>query len=219
MGMALAQGGGVQGQLVDFLTYVEGLGAIAPIAFIVFYALITVAFLPASIATLGAGVIFGVVQGSAIVFVGAMAGAIAAFLIGRYGARGWVSRRIQGYPRFRALDSAIAQEGRKIIFLLRLSPLFPFNLLNYGLGLTQISLGDYVVGTLGILPGTVMYVYLGSLAGSLATLGAGNVPQDSTVTWVIRILALGATVAVTLYGSTVARRALATVAPEVPDTP
>ncbi|MEA5450145.1 TVP38/TMEM64 family protein [Leptolyngbya sp. CCNP1308] len=226
---ALAQGAGadpslfasLQQQLVQALAWIDGLGAIAPLAFILLYIVITVAFVPASIVTLGAGVVFGVVKGSALVFVGAMLGATAAFLVGRYGARSWVDSKIAKNRRFQAVDDAIAQDGRKIIFLLRLSPVFPFNLLNYSLGLSQISLKDYVVGTVGILPGTIMYVYLGSLVGNLATLGADSSqpPEAATVQWIIRIVGLVATVAVTLYVTRIARRALNEALPDEPVSP
>ncbi len=202
--------GSLQQQLVNALAWIDGLGAIAPLAFILLYIVITVAFVPASIVTLGAGVVFGVLKGSALVFVGAMLGATAAFLVGRYVARGWVASKIAGSPRFQAIDDAIAQSGRKIIFLLRLSPVFPFNLLNYSLGLSQISLKDYVIGTVGILPGTIMYVYLGSLVGNLATLGADSSqsPEAVKIQWIIRLVGLIATVAVTLYVTRIARQAL-----------
>jgi uncharacterized membrane protein YdjX (TVP38/TMEM64 family) len=205
----------LRGQLVDALAWIDSLGAIAPIIFILLYVVITVAFVPASVVTLGAGVVFGVVKGSLFVFIGAMLGATAAFLVGRYLARGWVSKRVAGNAKFKALDEAIGREGRKIIFLIRLSPAFPFNLLNYGLGLTKVSLKDYVLGTTGIIPGTIMYVYLGSLAGSLATLGAGEQPSNPTITWTIRIIAFIATVAVTLYVTRVARKALAESVPSI----
>lgn len=209
--------GSLQQQLVQALAWIDGLGAIAPLAFILLYIVITVAFVPASVVTLGAGVVFGVVKGSILVFVGAMLGATAAFLVGRYVARDWVASKIANSPRFQAIDDAIAKDGRKIIFLLRLSPVFPFNLLNYSLGLSQISLKDYVIGSVGMLPGTIMYVYLGSLVGSLATLGAGDgsqSPEAATIQWIIRIVGLIATVAVTLYITRIARRALSEALPD-----
>ncbi|MGF1570396.1 MAG: TVP38/TMEM64 family protein [Nodosilinea sp.] len=211
----------LQQQLVTALSWIDGLGVIAPMAFVLLYIIITVAFVPASVVTLGAGVVFGVVKGAALVFVGAMLGATAAFLVGRYLARGWVANTIAGKAKFQAIDEAIAQAGRKIVFLLRLSPVFPFNLLNYALGLTQISLKDYVIGTVGILPGTVMYVYLGSLIGNLATLGTGDGSQDPQtvqVQWVIRIVGLIATVAVTVYITRIAQQALKTALPAEPET-
>ncbi len=211
----------LQQQLMQALAWIDGLGAIAPLAFILLYIVITIAFVPASIVTLGAGVVFGALKGSALVFVGALLGATAAFLVGRYGLRGWVANKTANNPRFRAVDDAIARDGRKIILLLRLSPVFPFNLLNYSLGLSQISLKDYVVGTVGILPGTIMYVYLGSLVGNLATLGADSSqpPEAATAQWILRIVGLAATVAVTLYVTRIARRALTEAIPKDPASP
>ena len=110
----------------------------AAIAFILIYIAATVLFIPGSLLTLGGGAIFGVLWGSVDVFVGAAVGATLAFLVGRYLARDWVARQIEGNAKFQALDRAIAQEGFKIVLLTRLSPVFPFNLLNYDLGITQI---------------------------------------------------------------------------------
>ncbi|RZM75196.1 TVP38/TMEM64 family protein [Leptolyngbya iicbica] len=207
----------IQGALVNALAWVDSLGLIAPIAFIGLYVIVTVAFIPASVVTLGAGVVFGVVKGSLYVFIGAMLGATAAFLVGRYVARDWVSKKVASNEKFKVIDEAIAREGRKIIFLIRLSPAFPFNLLNYALGLTKVSLKDYVLGTTGIIPGTIMYVYLGSLAGNLATLGTGETPSNPTITWTIRIVAFIATVAVTVYVTRIARQALQASVPDVTD--
>lgn len=197
------------------LQWVDSLGFWGPLAFIVLYTVATVAFLPGSILTLGAGVVFGVVKGSLFVFIGAMIGATAAFIVGRYIARDWVSKRVNRNPKFKALDDAIGREGRKILLLLRLSPAFPFNVLNYAMGLTRISLPDYVTGTAGIIPGTIMYVYLGSLAGSIAMIGAGDTPNNAAVQWTIRIVGFIATVAVTVYVTKVARKALKEAAPEI----
>jgi uncharacterized membrane protein YdjX (TVP38/TMEM64 family) len=210
----MTAGGGLQSGLTHTLTWIDGLGAVGPLAFIALYIIITVAFVPGSIVTLGAGVLFGVVRGSLLVFVGAMLGATAAFLVGRYLARGWIAGKMKNYPRFQAIDDAIATEGRKILFLIRLSPAFPFNLLNYAMGLTQISLKDYVLGTTGIIPGTIMYVYLGSLVGNLAMIGADTAPSNPNIIWTIRIIGFIATVAVTVYITRVARKALKEAVPE-----
>jgi uncharacterized membrane protein YdjX (TVP38/TMEM64 family) len=207
---------GFQGWLSGTLTWIDGLGAVGPLVFIGLYILITIAFLPASIVTLGAGVVFGVIKGSLFVFIGAMLGATAAFLIGRYGARDWIARKVEGNAKFQAIDDAIANAGRKIIFLIRLSPAFPFNLLNYALGLTKVSLKDYILGTTGILPGTIMYVYLGSLAGNLAMLGSGQAPSNPGVVWAIRLIGFIATVAVTIYVTQIARKALREALPDNP---
>ncbi len=199
----------LQGWLHEALQWVEGLGVEGGFIFIALYIGATVAFWPGSILTLGAGIIFGVFWGSIYVFIGATIGAIAAFLVGRYLARGWVSQRIASQPKFAAIDQAVAREGFKIVLLTRLSPVFPFNLLNYAFGITGVSLRDYALGSIGMIPGTVMYVYLGSLAGDLAMLGTAEPPTNATVQWVIRIIGFLATLAVTVYVTRLARRALA----------
>jgi len=206
-----AAGGGFAPQelLRDALQKVESLGAIAPIAFMLIYIVATIAFLPGSIPTLGAGVLFGIIQGSIYVFIGATIGATLAFLIGRYLARDWISKKIAGNKKFSAIDRAVGKEGFKIVLLTRLSPIFPFNLLNYGMGITGVSLKDYVLASVGMIPGTIMYVYIGSLAGSLATIG-GETQTDANpiAQWAIRIIGFIATVAVTLYVTKIARKAL-----------
>ncbi len=207
---AVSSGGfNPQELLRNALQWVDDLGAIAPIAFMLIYIVATVAFLPGSVLTLGAGVLFGVVQGSLYVFVGATIGATCAFLVGRYLARGWISKKIAGNQKFSAIDQAVGKEGFKIVALTRLSPIFPFNLLNYGLGVTGVSLKDYVLASVGMIPGTVMYVYIGSLAGSIATIGGETQPDANPIAqWAIRILGFAATVAVTLYVTKIARKAL-----------
>lgn len=199
-----------QAFLQNALDWIQGLGAVGAFVFIGLYIVATVAFLPGSLLTLGGGFVFGVLQGSLYVFVGATTGAIAAFLVGRYLARGWVAGKIAGNEKFAAIDEAVGREGFKIVLLTRLSPVFPFNLLNYAFGLTGVSLRDYALGSVGMIPGTVMYVYIGSLAQNLATLGQGTPldPQTQLLQWVLRIVGFAATVAVTVYITRVARNAL-----------
>ncbi|NCR90698.1 MAG: TVP38/TMEM64 family protein [Microcystis aeruginosa G13-10] len=180
--------------LFDALTWVDSLGAVGAIAFIIIYILATVAFFPGSILTFGAGVVFGVVLGSFYVFIGANIGATAAFLVGRY--------------------EAVGREGLKIVLLTRLSPVFPFNLLNYAYGVTGVSLKDYLLGSAGMIPGTIMYVYIGSLAGNLATIGTSAPATNPVLQWTIRLIGFIATVAVTLYVTKIARQALASVISE-----
>lgn len=206
----IAGGGGFNPQewLRSVLQWIDGLGTLGVIAFILIYIVATVAFLPGSILTLGAGVVFGVIQGSIYVFIGATLGATLAFLVGRYLARNWVSQKIAGNSKFKAIDDAVGREGFKIVLLTRLSPVFPFNLLNYAFGITGVTLKDYFLGCVGMIPGTIMYVYLGSLAGNLAMIGAEDQPTDPTVQWIIRIVGFIATVAVTVYVTRIARKAL-----------
>ncbi|WP_239651539.1 TVP38/TMEM64 family protein [Neosynechococcus sphagnicola] len=140
--------------------------------------------------------------------VGATLGATAAFLVGRYLARNWVARKIAGNAKFKAIDDAVGREGLKIVLLTRLSPIFPFVLLNYAYGITQVSLWDYVLASIGMIPGTVAYVYLGSLITDLALIGVASPSLNPAFQWGIRLLGLVATVVVTIYVSRIARQAL-----------
>jgi uncharacterized membrane protein YdjX (TVP38/TMEM64 family) len=199
--------------LQNSLEWIQGLGAAGAIAFIALYAVATTVFVPAALLTLGAGVVFGVIQGAIYVFVGACLGATLAFLMGRYLVRDKVAKKFAENAKFKAIDQAIAREGFKIVVLTRLSPIFPFTLLNYALGITGVSLRDYILGFVGMIPGTILYVYLGSLAGSLAAIGPSTQPP-STVQWIIRIMGLLATVAVTLFVTRIARNTLTTAIPD-----
>jgi uncharacterized membrane protein YdjX (TVP38/TMEM64 family) len=200
---------GFQELFKDALGWVSGLGAWGVLLYILIYILACVLLLPGSILTLGAGVLFGVVKGSMVVSVAATSGATCAFLVGRYLARGWVAEKIARYPRFQAIDEAVGREGWKIVGLTRLSPVFPFNLLNYAYGLTRVSLRDYFWASwIGMLPGTVLYVYLGALAGDLALLGTQERAR-SQVEWLFYLVGLAATVVVTVYVTRLARSALA----------
>ena len=194
--------------LQQALEWIESLGSIGAIAFIGIYIIATIAFLPAFILTLGAGVLFGVWWGSVYVFIGATLGAIAAFLVGRYLVRDWVAKKIAGNDKFRAIDRAVGKEGLKIVLLTRLSPIFPFNLLNYAFGVTGVSIQDYIIGSIGMIPGTMMYVYIGSLAGSVALIGTETQPTNPTLQWTIRIVGFVATIAVTIYITRIAKQAL-----------
>ena len=204
--------------LLELVSWIRGAGWIGILAFALVYVLATVLFLPGSILTLGAGFAYGVGLGTAVVWIGANLGATVAFLLGRTFAREWVSARVRTNPRFAAIDRAVGREGLKIVLLTRLSPVFPFNLLNYALGLTRVSLRDYVFGSLvGMLPGTVMYVYLGSLITSVSELAAGRT-SGGAGQQVFYFGGLAATVAVTLYVTRVARRALADAATDEGDS-
>ena len=194
--------------LQNALQWINSLGAIGGIVFIGIYIIATLAFLPAALLTLGAGVIFGVTWGSVYVFIGATLGAIAAFLVGRYLAQGWVKEKISSYKKFAIIDKAVSKEGLKIVLLVRLSPLFPFNLLNYAFGITSVSFQDYLIGSVGMIPGTIMYVYFGSLVGDIALIGSKNQPGNIILHWVIQIMGLIATIAVTVYVTNIAKKAL-----------
>jgi len=198
----------VQDLLRRTLDRVASLGPLGPLVFTFVYILACVFLIPGSILTLGAGFLFGVIKGSVLVSVASTVGATVAFLVGRYLARGWVTKKIEGNDRFKAIDEAVSREGWKIVGLTRLSPIFPFNLLNYAFGLTRVSLRDYFLASwIGMMPGTVMYVYLGSLAGSLATLGVGERAR-TLAEWILYAVGLMATIVVTVYIARIARRSL-----------
>jgi len=192
-----------------FASWVEGLGIWGPIVYIAAYVLATVAFVPGSLLTLAAGAIFGVGEGAAIVFTGATLGACAAFLVSRYLARQAIERRLEGNEKFAKIDNAVGDEGRKIVFLLRLSPVFPFNLLNYGLGLTRVRFADYAIASVGMLPGTFLYVYYGKVAGDVAALAGGAELEKGWESWALLIVGLGATLIVTTVVTRIARKSLA----------
>jgi uncharacterized membrane protein YdjX (TVP38/TMEM64 family) len=192
----------------QFADWVESLGVWGPVVFIAGYIVATVAFIPGSILTLAAGAIFGLARGTAFVFVGATIGSVLAFLISRYFARAAIERRLQGNAKFANIDRAVGAQGLKITFLLRLSPVFPFNLLNYGLGLTKVSLRDYAIAALGMIPGTFLYVYYGKLAGDVAAVAGGAAVRKDAGYWTVLIMGLLATIVVTTIVTKIARKAL-----------
>ena len=195
----------VQDLLKQGLGWVAQLGPWGPVIFIGLYIVATVLFIPGSVLTLGAGAVFGVAAGSVYVSIASTLGATAAFLVGRYLARDAIARKVEGHQRFAAIDKAVANEGWKIVGLTRLSPVFPFTLLNYAFGLTQVKLRDYVLASwIGMMPGTIMYVYLGSLAQA-----ATGDRARTTGEWVLYGVGLLATVVVTVFVTRLAKKALA----------
>jgi len=175
--------------LVQLTDWAQAHPRIAWAGFILAYILAAVLMVPGSILTLAAGVLFGVALGVALVSLASTLGACCAFLVGRFLARDWVESRLEAMPRFSALDRAVARKGWQIVLLARLSVLIPYNLLNYALGLTNVRFGAYLFSTVvGMLPAILLYVYLGSVAGSLASMDqAGNpaIPQSIFVTGLI----------------------------------
>ncbi len=161
--------------LTTALEWIESNRTVAWAVYILGYIVATVLLIPGSIITVAAGFIFGLPLGVAVVSAGSVLGATAAFLLGRSLVRAWVEERIRHLPRFGALDNATRTSGFSVVLLARLSPLFPFNLLNYGLGLTGVSLRDFFFASwIGMLPGTILYVYIGTLANDLAFIATGD---------------------------------------------
>jgi uncharacterized membrane protein YdjX (TVP38/TMEM64 family) len=156
--------------LKAFQAYVKSLGALGYVVYIAVYAVCVVAFIPASILTLGAGAIFGFVGGTIVVVIGATMGATLAFLLARTVMRKRIEEMTRSNKKFKALDRAIASEGMKIVFLVRLAIVFPFTYINYAFGLTAIPLWRYVLATfLGIIPATAAFVFASNAATKAAT--------------------------------------------------
>jgi pyruvate/2-oxoglutarate dehydrogenase complex dihydrolipoamide dehydrogenase (E3) component/uncharacterized membrane protein YdjX (TVP38/TMEM64 family) len=198
----------VQQYVLAFVTFVRDAGVPGMGLFVVAYVAATVLFVPGVLLTMGAGLAYGVGVGAPLVWLSANLAAAAAFVLGRTLARDMIAQRVAGNVKFAAIDRAVGREGFKIVLLTRLSPAFPFNLLNYAYGLTQVTLRDYVVASLlGMIPGTVMYVYLGSLLTDVAQL-AGGESGSAAAPWWLKLLGFAATVAVTIVVTRVARRAL-----------
>jgi uncharacterized membrane protein YdjX (TVP38/TMEM64 family) len=205
--------------LTAFLETVQRLEAWGPVVVGAAFIPACLLFLPGSPLTLFGGFAFGgtlagLARTTAAVSIGSTLGASLAFLTGRYLARRWIEQKVAGYPRFGAIDSAVGRQGFRIVLLTRLSPVFPFNLLNYSFGLTSVSFRDYLLASwIGMLPGTMMYVYLGSTTRQLADIVAGKV-QQSPVQQVLFYAGLAATVVVTVIVTRIARKALEASIPE-----
>jgi len=193
--------------LVETMREAGGTGALL---YVVAYVVACVLLLPGSVLTLAAGFAYGPLLGTLLVMVASMLGACTAFVLGRTVLRGRIERRLADQPRFAAVDRAVAAQGFKVVLLLRLSPLFPFNVLNYALGLTRVRLRTYALASLiGMFPGTLLYVYLGSLVTSAAQLASGQRPQGGPYGQLLFWGGLAATVLATVLITRTARRALA----------
>ena len=178
------------------------------LAFVPLYALWVTLLLPGVWASMLAGALYGTWWGSLIVFVGACLGVEAAFLLGRTWLRNWARRRLAAVPKLLAIEQAVSREGLKLVLLTRLSPAFPFSLLNFAYGLSEVSLRDYTIGLIGILPGTILFCGLGALAGDVARLGDVLSGEADAGTWALRIGGLLATVASVWLVGRAAQRAL-----------
>lgn len=192
-------------QLVE---WIRGAGPVGVAVFAAAYIAATLLLLPGSLLTVGAGLAYGPLFGTLLVSPVSVTAATLAFLLGRTVPRGWVARRITRDARFAAIDAITGRHGFKIVALLRLSPVIPFNLLNYALALTGVGLRDYVIGSfVGMLPATLLYVYAGSVVTSVT---ASDRSQAGTAQQLLYWAGLGATVLVTVFITRMARRELDT---------
>jgi uncharacterized membrane protein YdjX (TVP38/TMEM64 family) len=194
--------------LKSLLEWIQGQGNLGLLLLVVLYAVICLLLLPGSALTLAAGFMFGMVWGTIAASLGATLGATAAFLIARLMVRGWIEHRLTSHPKFRAVDRAIGDQGFKIVLLVRLCSLFPYDLTSYLFGLTNVPLGRYVLATwLGRLPEILAWAYVGSMAKNLADLAAGNVEMGIEKELLLG-LGLAAMVTAAVVIGHVARKAL-----------
>ncbi len=197
----------VRAWFMQFEGYVQSLGAIGPVVVVVVYILCTVLFIPGSAITIGSGTLFGLQTGFIVVVLGANLGALCSFFL----ARGFLREKVLSWAaaslKFRSLDQAIGKQGFKMVLLTRLSPVFPFVLLNYLLGLTAVRTGAYVLANLlGMLPATFLFVYIGAAARDAL---AGQVDASAGFyQQILKYVGLLATVAVVVIVTRIARKAL-----------
>ncbi|MDQ3563503.1 MAG: TVP38/TMEM64 family protein [Pseudomonadota bacterium] len=179
--------------LDSFSGWIEGLGVWGGVVFAAAYIVATVVLAPGAPFTIAAGLVFGLGWGFPVVMVGATLGAALAFLAARYLVRDRIKGMIEKRPKFQAVDKAVTEEGWKVVLLLRLSPLVPFNLQNYFFGITQIKFWHYILATfVGIIPGVMLYLYLGAIGGALT--GGGG--EWGMAQWVFFGIGLAATIVV-----------------------
>jgi uncharacterized membrane protein YdjX (TVP38/TMEM64 family) len=202
----------VRAWAIEFVEWVRALGPAAAVLYGVVYIVAAVLLIPGSALTLGAGFLYGAIWGSALVVPASIAASLLAFAISRRLARAWVARRIDGNRKFEALDRAIARSGFKITLLVRLSPIFPYGMLNYALGVTRVSFRDYAVASaIGMFPGTVLFVYFGSLVTTVSDLGSS--PAGGWLYWLGGAVTLASVVVITVIARRELRRELEGQAP------
>jgi uncharacterized membrane protein YdjX (TVP38/TMEM64 family) len=200
----------VQQWLRSFNDWVGQMGTVGILVFIVVYALATVLLAPGSILTIGAGFAFGLWKGFLAAWTGATLGASLAFLVARFVARDKIESIAKRNEKFRKIDNAIGKQGAKLIFLLRLSPVIPFNLSNYFYGLTAVKFWLYVLASwIGMMPGTFLYVYIGAASKAAVTAAAGGeAVKHGWQYWTFLGVGFVATVIVTIWVTKIARDAL-----------
>jgi uncharacterized membrane protein YdjX (TVP38/TMEM64 family) len=189
---------------------------IGALAFVPLYALWVTFLLPGVWASMLAGALYGTWWGSLVVFVGACLGAEVVYLLARTILRNWARQRLAALPKLQVVEQAVSREGLKLVLLTRLSPAFPFSLLNLAYGLSAVSLRDYTLGLIGIVPGTILFCGLGAIAGDVARFGEVISGRADPGTWVLRIIGVLATVAVVGLVGRAARAALTSAPVEDP---
>ncbi|MBA2542059.1 MAG: TVP38/TMEM64 family protein [Deltaproteobacteria bacterium] len=207
-GVLIARSPAVAGAIAAAAEWARGAGAIGVIGFVVVYVIATLVLLPVSVLTIAAGFTYGLGWGIALVIPTAIVSASLAFFVGRTLARRAIERRFGGDRRFKAIDAAVEKRGAFVVALLRLSPVFPFVALNYVLSITKVKARTYVAASaLGMLPATILYVYLGSLASTAAEAARGGSGTSGT-RLALLVAGLVATAVVVVVIAKLARREL-----------
>lgn len=198
--------------IMDFQDWVALNPGLGTVVYALVYAMATVMMVPGLILTVGAGIVFsgafgiaiGILVGVLVVLVGASIGAVGAFLVGRYVARTWVETFVSARPKLKALDGLMQEKGAFVMLLLRLSPLVPFNVFNYVMGVFSVTLKDYAIGLVGIIPGTIAFVAVGVSVEMVGDADVASNPVVLSVTIIGTLLAIAASI----YISILARRVL-----------
>nr|AFK33422.1 unknown [Medicago truncatula] len=195
--------------LKDFLIWVDqDLGPWGPLALAVAYIPLTILAVPASVLTLGGGYLFGLPVGIVADSVGATIGAVAAFLLGGTIGKSFVASKLKDYPQFKSVSIATQRSGFKIVFLLRLVPLLPYNILNYLLSVTPVPLWEYTLASwLGMMPLTVALVYAGTTLKDISDVTHGW-GEFSKTRWAMIIFSLVISVVMMICVTKVAKSAL-----------
>lgn len=205
--------------LPSFVEWIRDTGPLGQVAFAAAYTVATVFLLPSSVFCVSAGFIYGPVTGVLVMIPTCLVAGTVIFIASRFLFRAWVIQKISNDARLKNLDAAIHDDGKRLVFLLRLSPISPFAVVNYALGATRVKYRDFLLGTLmGMLPGISLYVYTGSLLNDVTQILSGERPHLGMTQQVFYVLGFVATLAVTVVVTRLARKAL-TKDLEAPSTP
>jgi uncharacterized membrane protein YdjX (TVP38/TMEM64 family) len=194
--------------LAPLIMQIAELGRWAPLFFIAIYVIASIVLAPAFLLTFAAGAIFGLWRGTVYVYIGAVLGSSAVYALAAPLARSRLLRWVDRDPRVAAARQAVVDRSAWIMFLLRLSPLVPYNFLNYALALSGVRYRDFLLASVGMIPAIVMYVYYGKVVGDVAVLAAGVAPPRGPEYYALLIVGLIATIAATTLITRAARKAV-----------
>jgi len=166
--------------------------------FVLIYIFWVSCLLPGSWLSMLSGFLYGTWLGSSVVFVGAFIGAHLTFYLGRTFLKEWAQKKVSNFPKIQIMEKAVKREGLKVILLTRLSPLFPFGLLNFTYGLSEVKVLDFTLGMIGILPGTILYCSLGSLALKISNFGDVLSGRSETSSFVWSLISILSTISVVI---------------------